>query len=115
MLLIFPYFYVRTVDVPPSSLNFFACENELLANRQLTTSKLMKTETTSAPDVPALTQSMSLAQSDLLALRSAFGEGGSDLSDRSDSVQPSPTKSNRIQPPPPTPGKETVKFLAIFD
>jgi hypothetical protein len=38
------------------------------------------------------------------------------------SVQPSPTESNRIQPNPTTPpppgketGKETVKFLALFD
>ena len=35
------------------SLNFFAYENELLANRQLTKSKHMKTEINSAPDIPA--------------------------------------------------------------
>src|SRR5438477_3789340 len=75
----------------------------------------MKTETTSAHDVPAFAPPASRTQSELSdsfdepALRSAFGEGGSD------SVQASPTQSNQIQPVPPHPGKETVKFLAIFD
>ena len=64
----------------------------------------MKTETNSAPDVPALPPSTSLTRSD-----------SSDLSDQSDSVQPSQTKSNQIHPTPSTPGKETVNFLAIFD
>src|SRR5689334_11481931 len=47
---------------------------------------------------------------------SAFGAGAST------SVQPSPTQSNQIQPNPTTSphpsftgGKETVKFLAVFD
>ena len=59
------------------------------------------------------------------ALHSALAKEGptwSDLSDSSHSVQPSPTQSNRIQPNPTAPsplgkeiGKETVKFLALFD
>src|SRR5712664_1455827 len=104
VFLIIPYFYGRTVNVPPPSLNFFACENELLANQHIENSKHMKTETNSAPDVPALPPSTSLTRSD-----------SSDLSDQSDSVQPSQTKSNQIHPTPSTPGKELVNFLAIFD
>ena len=70
----------------------------------------------------ASTLSTSLPTDALLANKGPTLSDPSDLSDSSDSVRPSPTQSNRIQPNPTTPpplGKEmvkkTVKFLALFD
>jgi hypothetical protein len=64
----------------------------------------MKTESKTAPDVPVSKRSTALIMSDFVR-----------------PVRPvrlSPTQSNLVQPNPTTTpllGKETVKFLAIFD
>jgi hypothetical protein len=77
-----------------------ACENDSVVKTTIQKIKLMKTESKSAPDVPIQQPSTSPA-CPTCAINPT----------QSSPVKASPTKSRHT----PGHGKETVKFLALFD